>query len=173
MYTALQQLSRRSFCAVPSDLTDVQVSEACQDLLRRMMTSDPKNRISVQARQTAMHGQHMAVGRQTPCSLALLHAADMPMVFQLQECLLLQGIMQHPWFLHDLPPGTLDVNTQLQSTDTERCAPAQCAVRPAVPRASAHSKSYLYSARGLELEVSYHDASCISVRGSTRVCCHV
>jgi serine/threonine-protein kinase SRK2 len=54
------------------------VSEACQDLLRRMMTSDPKNRISV------------------------------------------QGIMQHPWFLHDLPPGTLDVNTQLQSTDTER-----------------------------------------------------
>ena len=30
--------------------------------------------------------------------------------------------MQHPWFLHDLPPGTLDVNTQLQSTDTERYA---------------------------------------------------
>lgn len=31
-----------------------------------------------------------------------------------------QGIMQHPWFLHDLPPGTLDVNSQLQATDTER-----------------------------------------------------
>lgn len=30
------------------------------------------------------------------------------------------GIMAHPWFLHDLPPGTLDVNTQLQNTDTEK-----------------------------------------------------
>ncbi len=59
-----------------------QVSEACQDLLRRMMTADPLQRISV------------------------------------------QGIMQHPWFLHDLPPGTLDVNAQLQATDTERYAAA-------------------------------------------------
>jgi hypothetical protein len=41
----------------------------------------------------------------------------------------LQGIMQHPWFLHDLPPGTLDVNTQLQSTDTERCGPCDAGMR--------------------------------------------
>lgn len=71
-----------SACVVPSILTGVQVSEACQDLLRRMMTSDPKNRISVQARHPATHGQHMAVVRQTPCLSALLHAVHMLMVFR-------------------------------------------------------------------------------------------
>ena len=45
--------------------------------------------------------------------------------------------MQHPWFLHDLPPGTLDVNTQLQSTDTERCAPANLKCRIMMQVASA------------------------------------
>lgn len=57
----------------------LQISEACQDLLSRMLTADPAQRITV------------------------------------------AGIMAHPWFTHDLPPGTLDVNTQLQQTDTEKC----------------------------------------------------
>ena len=40
------------------------------------------------------------------------------------------GIMQHPWFLQDLPVGTLDVNGQLQRTDTARCPPLPPPLRP-------------------------------------------
>lgn len=37
-------------------------------------------------------------------------------------------IQQHPWFLQDLPVGTLDVNSQLQRTDTARFGPCKQSV---------------------------------------------
>jgi len=56
-----------------------QVSAECRDLISRMLTVDPRHRISV---------------------------AD---------------IQRHPWFQQDLPVGTLEVNAQLQQTDSARC----------------------------------------------------
>ena len=32
------------------------------------------------------------------------------------------GIMNHPWFLKDLPGGTHEMNARLQATDNVRCA---------------------------------------------------
>ena len=32
------------------------------------------------------------------------------------------GIMNHPWFLKDLPAGTHEMNARLQATDNVRCA---------------------------------------------------
>ena len=61
-------------------LRSEQVSAECRDLIARMLTVDPRDRISV---------------------------AD---------------IQQHPWFQQDLPMGTLEVNTQLQQTDSARQA---------------------------------------------------
>jgi serine/threonine protein kinase len=36
--------------------------------------------------------------------------------------LTIQGIMQHPWFLQDLPVGALEVNSRLKMMDNVRCA---------------------------------------------------
>ena len=38
--------------------------------------------------------------------------------------LTIQGIMQHPWFLQDLPVGALEVNSRLKMMDNVRCAKA-------------------------------------------------
>ncbi len=35
--------------------------------------------------------------------------------------LTIQGIMQHPWFLQDLPAGALEVNSRLKMMDNVRC----------------------------------------------------
>ncbi len=32
------------------------------------------------------------------------------------------GIMNHPWFLKDLPQGTHEMNARLQASDNVRCA---------------------------------------------------
>ena len=55
-----------------------QVSVACRDLLKGMLTAEPTQRISI------------------------------------------QGIMSHPWFLKDLPLGTLQMNARLQDSDNCR-----------------------------------------------------
>ena len=36
------------------------------------------------------------------------------------ERITIQGILSHPWFLKDLPPGTHDMNARLQSYDKSR-----------------------------------------------------
>ena len=35
--------------------------------------------------------------------------------------LTIQGIMQHDWFLQDLPAGALEVNSRLKMMDNVRC----------------------------------------------------
>ena len=44
--------------------------------------------------------------------------------------LTIQGIMEHPWFLRDLPAGALEVNSRLKMMDNVRCV----AIRQAVAR---------------------------------------
>lgn len=56
----------------------MQVSVACRDLLKQMLTAEPSKRISI------------------------------------------GGIMNHPWFLKDLPAGTHEMNARLQATDNVR-----------------------------------------------------
>jgi hypothetical protein len=65
----------------------VQVSVACRDLLKQMLSAEPSKRISI------------------------------------------AGIMNHPWFLKDLPAGTHEMNARLQATDNVRSAASQHALR--------------------------------------------
>ena len=62
MHSALlqQTLLKGGFLKCSCFSGAAQVSEACQDLLRRMMTSDPTKRISVQVGCTAMRAQRTA-----------------------------------------------------------------------------------------------------------------
>ena len=61
-----------------------QVSEACQDLLRRMMTSDPTKRISVQVGCTAMRAQR-AAEHFGCCAVSSFSAASLDVVQMLTD----------------------------------------------------------------------------------------
>lgn len=43
------------------------------------------------------------------------------------------GIMNHPWFLKDLPAGTHEMNARLQATDNVRCAAVSTPPPPPPP----------------------------------------